>query len=165
MVMVKSALAHPITGQGLLCPGSVRLAEPWSPHPLLCSTTSSALLCSPAFTFPHPINPVAYQQILSQQRGLGSAFGHTPPLIQPSPTFLAQQPVALTSINTTHPQLSSSSNCLNDTSQVGGCRAQGGPTDVLTPRVLVVPVSHWQHAGGLGMQVCLGVPSVKRPHD
>ncbi|KAJ8388383.1 hypothetical protein AAFF_G00134090 [Aldrovandia affinis] len=41
---------------------------------------------SPSFTFPHPINPMAYQQILSQQRGL-SAFGHTPPLIQPSPTF------------------------------------------------------------------------------
>ncbi|KAK2109086.1 Zinc finger protein gli2 [Saguinus oedipus] len=80
------------------------------PHP----TSLSALYCSPAFTFPHPINPVAYQQILSQQRGLGSAFGHTPPLIQPSPTFLAQQPMALTSINATPTQLSSSSNCLND---------------------------------------------------
>ncbi|XP_016076160.1 PREDICTED: zinc finger protein GLI2 [Miniopterus natalensis] len=77
----------------------------------------SAGTLSPAFTFPHPINPVAYQQILSQQRGLGSAFGHTPPLIQPSPTFLAQQPMALTSINTTPTQLSSSSNCLSDASQ------------------------------------------------
>lgn len=83
---------------------------------------SSVLHCSPAFTFPHPINPVAYQQILSQQRGLGSAFGHTPPLIQPSPTFLAQQSMALTSISTMPTQLSSnSSNCLNDASQVGGC--------------------------------------------
>lgn len=83
---------------------------------------SSVLHCSPAFTFPHPINPVAYQQILSQQRGLGSAFGHTPPLIQPSPTFLAQQSMALTSISTMPAQLSSnSSNCLNDGSQVGGC--------------------------------------------
>ncbi|KAK7811944.1 hypothetical protein U0070_006997 [Myodes glareolus] len=72
----------------------------------------------PAFTFPHPINPVAYQQILSQQRGLGSAFGHTPPLIQPSPTFLAQQSMALTSISTMPTQLSSnSSSCLNDASQ------------------------------------------------
>ncbi|XP_077009641.1 zinc finger protein GLI2 [Tamandua tetradactyla] len=77
----------------------------------------SAGALSPAFTFPHPINPVAYQQILSQQRGLGSAFGHTPPLIQPSPTFLAQQPMALTSVNATPTQLSSSSNCLGDTSQ------------------------------------------------
>uniref|UniRef100_G3U0V7 GLI family zinc finger 2 n=1 Tax=Loxodonta africana TaxID=9785 RepID=G3U0V7_LOXAF len=77
----------------------------------------SAGALSPAFTFPHPINPVAYQQILSQQRGLGSAFGHTPPLIQPSPTFLAQQPMALTSINATPTQLSSSSNCLSDTNQ------------------------------------------------
>nr|XP_042113841.1 uncharacterized protein LOC121821200 [Peromyscus maniculatus bairdii] len=78
----------------------------------------SAGALSPAFTFPHPINPVAYQQILSQQRGLGSAFGHTPPLIQPSPTFLAQQPMALTSISTMPTQLSSnSSNCLNDANQ------------------------------------------------
>uniref|UniRef100_A0A8C6W5Y7 GLI-Kruppel family member GLI2 n=1 Tax=Nannospalax galili TaxID=1026970 RepID=A0A8C6W5Y7_NANGA len=77
----------------------------------------SAGALSPAFPFPHPINPVAYQQILNQQRGLGSAFGHTPPLIQPSPTFLAQQPMALTSISTMPTQLSSSSNCLNDTNQ------------------------------------------------
>nr|XP_036881486.1 zinc finger protein GLI2 isoform X1 [Manis javanica]XP_036881487.1 zinc finger protein GLI2 isoform X1 [Manis javanica] len=77
----------------------------------------SAGTLSPAFTFPHPINPMAYQQILSQQRGLGSAFGHTPPLIQPSPTFLAQQPMALASINATPTQLSSTSNCLNDTNQ------------------------------------------------
>ncbi|XP_054979427.1 zinc finger protein GLI2 [Sorex araneus] len=76
----------------------------------------SAGTLSPAFTFPHPINPVAYQQILSQQRSLGSAFGHTPPLIQPSPTFLAQQPVALAPINTTPTQLSST-NCLGDASQ------------------------------------------------
>nr|XP_025873551.1 zinc finger protein GLI2 [Vulpes vulpes] len=77
----------------------------------------SAGTLSPAFTFPHPINPVAYQQILSQQRGLGSAFGHTPPLIQPSPTFLAQQPMALASINATPTQLSSNSNCLSDATQ------------------------------------------------
>nr|XP_045004884.1 zinc finger protein GLI2 isoform X1 [Jaculus jaculus] len=77
----------------------------------------SAGALSPAFTFPHPINPMAYQQILSQQRSLGSAFGHTPPLIQPSPTFLAQQPMALTSISTMPTQLSSSSNCLSDANQ------------------------------------------------
>ncbi|XP_041937321.1 zinc finger protein GLI2-like [Alosa sapidissima] len=45
---------------------------------------------SPSFTFPHHINPMAYQQLLSQQRGLGT-FTHTPPLIQPSPTFSARQ--------------------------------------------------------------------------
>lgn len=33
---------------------------------------------------------MAYQQLLSQQRGL-SAFGHTSPLIQPPPTFSAHQ--------------------------------------------------------------------------
>ncbi|KAM4869335.1 zinc finger protein GLI2 isoform 1-T1 [Urocitellus parryii] len=77
----------------------------------------SAGALSPAFTFPHPINPVAYQQILSQQRGLGSAFGHTPPLIQPSPTFLAQQPMALTSISAVSTQLSSGSNCVSDANQ------------------------------------------------
>lgn len=46
---------------------------------------------SPSFPFPHPINPMAYQQLLSQQRGL-SAFGHTPPLIQPPPAFAGRQP-------------------------------------------------------------------------
>ncbi|XP_019898115.3 zinc finger protein GLI2 isoform X1 [Esox lucius] len=45
---------------------------------------------SPSFTFPHAINPIAYQQLLSQQRGL-SAFGHTPPLIQPPPSFSSRQ--------------------------------------------------------------------------
>ncbi|XP_051531472.1 zinc finger protein GLI2-like [Myxocyprinus asiaticus] len=45
---------------------------------------------SPSFPFPPSINPVAYQQLLSQQRGF-SAFGHTPPLIQPSPTFSNRQ--------------------------------------------------------------------------
>ncbi|XP_006736024.1 zinc finger protein GLI2-like, partial [Leptonychotes weddellii] len=76
----------------------------------------SAGTLSPAFTFPHPINPVAYQQILSQQRGLGSAFGHTPPLIQPSPTFLTQQPMPLASLNATATQLSSS-NCPSHSTQ------------------------------------------------
>ncbi|XP_039648532.1 zinc finger protein GLI2-like [Perca fluviatilis] len=46
---------------------------------------------SPSFPFPHPINPMAYQQLLSQQRGL-SAFGHTPPLIQPPPSYSSRQP-------------------------------------------------------------------------
>ncbi len=45
---------------------------------------------SPSFTFPHPITPVAYHQLLSQQRGL-NAFGHTPPLLQPSPSLSTRQ--------------------------------------------------------------------------
>uniref|UniRef100_A0A3Q3B5B8 GLI family zinc finger 2b n=1 Tax=Kryptolebias marmoratus TaxID=37003 RepID=A0A3Q3B5B8_KRYMA len=45
---------------------------------------------SPSFPFPHPINSVAYQQLLSQQRGL-SAFGHNPPLMQTPPTFSGRQ--------------------------------------------------------------------------
>lgn len=58
------------------------------------------LLCSsPSFPFPHSINPVAYQQLLSQQRGL-SAFGHTPPLIQPSPTFSSRHPLSLSALPT-----------------------------------------------------------------
>ncbi|XP_072300402.1 zinc finger protein GLI2a [Eucyclogobius newberryi] len=43
---------------------------------------------SPSFSFPHPMNPVAYQQLLSQQRSL-NAFGHTPPMMQPSPASLS----------------------------------------------------------------------------
>ncbi|XP_067843221.1 zinc finger protein GLI2a isoform X3 [Heptranchias perlo] len=60
----------------------------------------SAGAISPAFSFPHPINPVTFQmhqQILNQQRSLNSAFGHTPPLIQPSPTFAPRQHMTCTS--------------------------------------------------------------------
>ncbi|KAG8432157.1 hypothetical protein GDO86_016699 [Hymenochirus boettgeri] len=53
----------------------------------------SAGAISPAFNFPHPINPVAYQQLLTHQRSLTSTFGHTP-LVHPSPTFAARQPGA-----------------------------------------------------------------------
>ncbi|KAH0621289.1 hypothetical protein JD844_022422 [Phrynosoma platyrhinos] len=77
----------------------------------------SAGAISPAFTFPHPINPVAYQQILNQQRGLSSAFGHTPPFIQPSPTFPSQQHVAVISVNSSPAQISNSSNCIADSNQ------------------------------------------------
>ncbi|XP_026888923.2 zinc finger protein GLI2a isoform X1 [Electrophorus electricus] len=43
---------------------------------------------SPSFTFSHP---VAYQQLLSQQRGL-SALGHAPHLLQPTASFGTRQP-------------------------------------------------------------------------
>lgn len=59
-------------------------------------------LDSPSFSFPHHINPVAYQQLLSQQRGL-NAFGHTPPLIQPSPSsFSARQHPLSAPMSTSH---------------------------------------------------------------
>uniref|UniRef100_A0AAY4C6F3 C2H2-type domain-containing protein n=1 Tax=Denticeps clupeoides TaxID=299321 RepID=A0AAY4C6F3_9TELE len=48
---------------------------------------------SPTFTFPHPITPVAYQQLLSQQRSL-STFGHTPPLSHATPSFPIRQQLA-----------------------------------------------------------------------
>ncbi|XP_032880713.1 zinc finger protein GLI2 isoform X1 [Amblyraja radiata] len=60
----------------------------------------SAGAISPAFSFPHPINPVTiqmHQQILNQQHSLNSAFGHTAPLIQPSPAFLPRQHMSSTS--------------------------------------------------------------------
>nr|XP_061779505.1 zinc finger protein GLI2-like [Nerophis lumbriciformis] len=46
---------------------------------------------SPSFAFPHPINSVAYQQYLSQQRSI-CAFSHTPPLFQPAAIFPGCQP-------------------------------------------------------------------------
>ncbi|XP_051564566.1 zinc finger protein GLI2-like isoform X2 [Myxocyprinus asiaticus] len=60
---------------------------------------------SPSFTFPHPITPVAYHQLLSQQRGL-NAFGHTPPLLQPPSSLSSRQQTlvaaaALTNNNST----------------------------------------------------------------
>ncbi|XP_058051515.1 zinc finger protein GLI2 isoform X2 [Ahaetulla prasina] len=75
----------------------------------------SAGAISPAFTFPHPINPVTYQQILNQQRGLSSAFGHTPPFLQPSPTFPARQHVAVISVNSSPAQISN--NCIAESNQ------------------------------------------------
>uniref|UniRef100_A0A667YGW9 GLI family zinc finger 2a n=1 Tax=Myripristis murdjan TaxID=586833 RepID=A0A667YGW9_9TELE len=66
---------------------------------------------SPSFSFPHPINPVAYQQLLSQQRGL-SAFGHTPPLIQPSPSSFSarQHPLTASALPTSHNSSNSEAN-------------------------------------------------------
>lgn len=73
---------------------------------------SSLSWCSPSFSFPPHINPVAYQQLLSQQRGL-SAFGHTPPLIQAPPSsssFSARQlPLAAAMSASQHNHSSSSS--------------------------------------------------------
>ncbi|XP_067837157.1 transcriptional activator GLI3-like [Heptranchias perlo] len=55
----------------------------------------SAGAISPALSFPYPATPVAIQQmhhqIMSRQQTLGSAFGHSPPLIHPAPTFVPQR--------------------------------------------------------------------------
>lgn len=51
---------------------------------------------SPALSFTYPSAPVSlhvHQQILSRQQSLGSAFGHSPPLIHPAPTFPTQRPI------------------------------------------------------------------------
>lgn len=57
----------------------------------------SAGAISPALSFPYPATPVAIQQmhhqIMSRQQSLGSAFGHSPPLIHPAPTFAPQRHV------------------------------------------------------------------------
>ncbi|XP_061697124.1 zinc finger protein GLI2a isoform X2 [Syngnathoides biaculeatus] len=66
---------------------------------------------SPSFSFPHSINPVAYQQLLSQQRSL-NAFGHTPPLIQPPPSSFSarQHSLATPPLSTTHNSTNSEAN-------------------------------------------------------
>ncbi|KAF7709439.1 hypothetical protein HF521_016289 [Silurus meridionalis] len=77
---------------------------------------------SPSFTFPHPITHAAYQQLLSQHRGL-SAFGHTPPLLQPSPSFInRQQPSGTVTAHstTTSSSSSSSSNPTTEANQNAG---------------------------------------------
>lgn len=52
---------------------------------------------SPALSFAYPPNPVAlqmHQQLMSRQPGIvGSAFGHSPPLVHPAPAFATQRPV------------------------------------------------------------------------
>uniref|UniRef100_A0A3Q2NP03 GLI family zinc finger 2a n=1 Tax=Fundulus heteroclitus TaxID=8078 RepID=A0A3Q2NP03_FUNHE len=76
---------------------------------------------SPTFSFPHPINPAAYQQLLAQQRPL-NAFGHTPPLLQPPP-FSARQ----------HAVTAPSSHNSSDLSQVGPSGAADGTGPSFTP--------------------------------
>nr|XP_057915530.1 transcriptional activator GLI3 [Doryrhamphus excisus]XP_057915531.1 transcriptional activator GLI3 [Doryrhamphus excisus]XP_057915532.1 transcriptional activator GLI3 [Doryrhamphus excisus]XP_057915533.1 transcriptional activator GLI3 [Doryrhamphus excisus] len=55
----------------------------------------SAGAISPALSFAYPPTPVAlhmHQQLMSRQPGIvGSAFGHSPPLIHPTPAFATHQ--------------------------------------------------------------------------
>uniref|UniRef100_A0A8C9WI40 GLI family zinc finger 3 n=1 Tax=Scleropages formosus TaxID=113540 RepID=A0A8C9WI40_SCLFO len=57
----------------------------------------SAGTISPALSFAYPPTPVAlqmHQQLIGRQPGIAaSAFGHSPPLIHPSPAFPTQRPV------------------------------------------------------------------------
>lgn len=62
---------------------------------------------------------MAYPQLLSQQRGL-SAFGHTPPLIQPPPAFAAHQPgLGLSSLFTSAPGTNLSAKVSREKQSVG----------------------------------------------
>ncbi|KAI4880311.1 hypothetical protein NFI96_027663 [Prochilodus magdalenae] len=58
----------------------------------------SAGTISPALSFAYPPTPVAlqmHQQLIGRPPGIvGSAFGHSPPLLHPAPTFATQRPVA-----------------------------------------------------------------------
>ncbi|XP_055071489.2 zinc finger protein GLI2a [Misgurnus anguillicaudatus] len=69
---------------------------------------------SPSFTFPHPITPVAYHQLLTQQRGL-NAFGHTPPLLQPSPSLSSRHQTLMAAA-----ALTNSTDTNTDTNQNAG---------------------------------------------
>ncbi|XP_043544840.1 transcriptional activator GLI3-like isoform X1 [Chiloscyllium plagiosum] len=66
---------------------------------------------SPALSFPYPATPVAIQQmhhqIMSRQQTLGSAFGHSPPLIHPAPTFAPQRHISGLSTVLTSAQITS----------------------------------------------------------
>ncbi|XP_069469401.1 transcriptional activator GLI3 [Ambystoma mexicanum] len=57
----------------------------------------SASAISPALSFAYPHTPVSlqqmHQQFLSRQQSIGSAFGHSPPLIHPAPAFPTQRPI------------------------------------------------------------------------
>lgn len=68
----------------------------WSLHPIRMMVFPLFPTCSPALSFTYPSAPVSlhmHQQILSRQQSLGSAFGHSPPLIHPAPTFPTQRPI------------------------------------------------------------------------
>uniref|UniRef100_A0A1A8HXY6 GLI-Kruppel family member GLI3 n=1 Tax=Nothobranchius kuhntae TaxID=321403 RepID=A0A1A8HXY6_NOTKU len=57
----------------------------------------SARAISPALSFAYPPTPVAlhvHQQLIGRQPGIvGSAFGHSPPLVHPTPAFATQRPM------------------------------------------------------------------------
>ncbi|XP_038156554.1 transcriptional activator GLI3 isoform X1 [Cyprinodon tularosa] len=57
----------------------------------------SARAISPALSFAYPPTPVAlhvHHQLMGRQPGIvGSAFGHSPPLVHPTPPFATQRPV------------------------------------------------------------------------
>ncbi|XP_051784794.1 transcriptional activator GLI3 [Erpetoichthys calabaricus] len=57
----------------------------------------SAGALSPALSFAYLPTPVTHQQmhqqLMSRQPSIGSAFGHSPPLIHPAPTFVTQRPI------------------------------------------------------------------------
>ncbi|KAM4688609.1 transcriptional activator GLI3 [Discoglossus pictus] len=57
----------------------------------------SASALSPALSFTYPPTPVSLQQmhqsLLSRQHSIGSAFGHSPPLLHPAPTFPTQRTI------------------------------------------------------------------------
>lgn len=71
----------------------ISLSHSLTAHPSASPPISSS---SPALSFAYPPTPVAlqmHQQLIGRQPGIvGSAFGHSPPLIHPSPAF-AQRPV------------------------------------------------------------------------
>ncbi|XP_044222316.1 zinc finger protein GLI2a [Thunnus albacares] len=110
---------------------------------------------SPSFSFPHPINPVAYQQLLSQQRGL-NAFGHTPPLIQPSPSSFSarQHPLTASPMTTSHNSSNSEAN-----QNAGGDPAVSSTVNPLTTKrskvkteaegPLPISPSSQDHGGGI----------------
>lgn len=77
-------------------------------------------LSSPALSFAYPPTPVAlhvHQQLMGRQPGImGSAFGHSPPLVQPTPAFVTQRPVP--GIPSSGLSVSERSAISNDSSQV-----------------------------------------------
>uniref|UniRef100_A0A8C9XTD7 GLI family zinc finger 3 n=1 Tax=Sander lucioperca TaxID=283035 RepID=A0A8C9XTD7_SANLU len=87
----------------------------------------SAGAISPALSFAYPPTPVAlhmHQTLIGRQPGIvGSAFGHSPPLIHPSPAFATQRPIP--GIPPSGLSASERSALSNDSSQV---RAATKPT-------------------------------------
>ncbi|XP_061568967.1 transcriptional activator GLI3 isoform X1 [Cololabis saira] len=77
----------------------------------------SAGAISPALSFAYPPTPVAFhvhQQLIGRQPSLvGSAFGHSPPIVHPTPAFANQRPVP----GIPPPGLSERSALSNDSSQ------------------------------------------------
>nr|XP_033786166.1 transcriptional activator GLI3 isoform X2 [Geotrypetes seraphini] len=111
---------------------------------------------SPTVSFTYPPTPVSlqqmHQQIISRQQSISSAFGHSPPLIHPAPTFPTQRPIPGIPSVLTPVQVSSgpSESSQNKPTSESAVSSTGDP--MLNKRSKIKPDEDLPSPGAGGMQ-------------